>query len=153
MTLVTVTYKAWDHNGKVIPAELHPRVGFRPIKTSIFNGLMTDREVWGTLEADGSGTVRLESSPGLFYIPFLEWLKAPSEWSEQAKRRATGRSEWAPILPGNGGDISDLFDLTPYGPIVAALGKPPEGTQGIAWFDLTDSNSQGVMLYAPERAF
>lgn len=150
---VKVTYQAWDHNGEEIPAELHPRVGFKPLQTSLYNGMLTSREVWGTLNPDGTGEVMLENTPGILYVPFIEWLTDPSQWAEKVENRAVGRSEWKPIIPGDGGDITDLADLTPYGPIVAVLGPPPAATQGIVWIDLTDQTVDGALVYAPEGAY
>src|SRR5690606_18770769 len=96
---VKVTYQAWDHNGKEIPPELHPRVGFKPLQTSLYNGMLTSREVWGTLNPDGTGEVMLENTPGILYVPFIEWLADPSQWAEKVENRAVGRSEWKPIIP------------------------------------------------------
>lgn len=153
MALVEVTGNAWGHDRQPISPTLQPELFFRPLQSSMYTGLMSDREVKAALTtASGAFTVKLESQPGLYYVPVLRWLVSPEMSNETEQNRARQRDEWPPILPGNGGDISDLFDLTPYGPIVAALGKPPAGTQGIAWFDLTDSNSQGVMLYAERKA-
>lgn len=154
MALVTVTYNAWDHNREVIPANLQPRVGFRPLQTSLMQGMLTAREVWGSLStSSGAGQVRLENTPGILYVPFMEWLASPDQASEAVQNRAMGRCEWQPIIPGNGGDISDLADLTPYGPIVAVLGPPPSGTEGIVWIDLTDVSPDGAMVHSPRKAF
>lgn len=150
MALVTVTYNAWDHNREVIPASRQPRVGFKPLRTSLANGLMTNREVWGTLNSTtGAGSARLESAPGLLFVPFMDWLTGPAT----SENDRGGYCEWAPILPGNGGDISDLADLRSFGPIIAAMGAPPEQLSGLVWIDLTDVSSAGALVYAPEEAF
>lgn len=126
MPLVTVTYKAWDHNREVIPASAQPRVGFRPLSTSFAGALMSDREIWGSLNTTtGSGSVELESSAELLYVPFMDWLI--DDGADEPTNRAREFCEWDPFFPGPGGPIDQLpgkgnaLSGTWYG-----LGDPPQ---------------------------
>ncbi|MBC6496116.1 hypothetical protein [Microbacterium sp. 4-7] len=125
MTLVTVTYTAWDNNRKVVPASAQPRVGFRPLTTSTDSGLMTDREVWGTLDpVTGVGSVQLESVPGLIYQPFMDWLI--DDGADEPTNRARETCEWAPFHPANGGPIDELPGVVPaFGAYYYGFGDPP----------------------------
>jgi len=127
MPLVTVTYKAWDHNRKIIPSAQQPRVGFKPLASDIAAaGLLTDREVFGTLDPNtGEGSVQLESEQGIMYQPFMDWLiddnaSAPSN-------QAREYSEWDPIFPGQGGPIDQLpSDATALSGVWFGYGDPPD---------------------------
>lgn len=149
MPKVTVTYNAWDHNQEVVPANLKPRVGFRPLSTSLAAGLMTDREVWGSLEPDGSGQVELESIPDVVYVPFMEWLTDPSQWSEAVQNRALGRSEWDPIHPANGGPITHLPGVVRLGGIWYGFGEPPQVIRRRDDSIYLDITGPGVGVWAP----
>lgn len=153
MPLVTVTYNAWDHNREVVPAELRPRVGFRPVATSLEAGLMTDREIWGGLNTTtGAGSVELESIPGLFYVPFMEWLTDASQWSEAVQNRAMGRSEWKPIHPANGGSISNLPGVVKLSGVWYGFGSPPSFLRERDDSIYLDITGPGVGVWGPERA-
>lgn len=151
MALVTVTYRAWDHNREVVPSSAQPRVGFRPLSPSQTAGLMTDGEIWGTLDpVTGVGSAQVESAAGLLYQPFMDWLIDDDE--DAPTNRAREFCEWEPFSPGNGGPIEELVALRTYGPLVAALGKPVPGTTDTVWIDLTDQTPDGALVYGPEGA-
>lgn len=141
MSLVTVTYRAWDHNNQKIPASALPRVGFRPLSTSPTNGLLTDREVWGTLEADGTGQVKLESAPGILYQPFMDWVISDAD--EEPTNRARETCEWDPFYPGQGGPIDELPGVVPkFGAFFYGLGDPPQflkGRNDVIYIDISGS--------------
>lgn len=126
MALVTVTYNAWDHNRQVVPAAWEPRVFFRPLSTSLASGMMTHREVQGSLDpATGAGQVQLESAPGLLYVPFMDWLVPDVSTLEN---RSRGYAEWDPIFPAQGGPIDELPPAVPsiLGGFYYGLGAPPQ---------------------------
>lgn len=138
MALVTITYNAWDHNRQVIPAELQPRVGFRPLATSLANGMLTKREVWGSLNpTTGAGSVQLESAPGLLYVPFMEWLRDPSQASESVQNRALGSCEWEAIFPGTGGPITELSKFVGQLGLLYGFGNPPQQLENAIYLDIT----------------
>ena len=125
MPLVTVTYNVWDVNRQVIPAEQDPQIWFRPIWASYAAGLMTDREVRGTLTtATGVGQVQLESTPDLFYVPILRW----SPLGADADLESIGKAytEWPIFHPGKGGPIDTLTgSIAPLSALWYGFGKPP----------------------------
>lgn len=153
MALVTVTYNAWDANREVIPANLVPEVWFRPIATSRDNGLLTDREVKGTLNpTTGAGSVQLESLPGLLYVPSVRWLVDPDQQNESEQNRARGRSEWEPIFPGDGGPISTLPGVVKLSGIWYGYGAPPTSIKKRNDSIYLDITGPGVGVWVPEFA-
>jgi hypothetical protein len=124
MAQVTITYNAWDANRVPIPAVNEPEIWFRPLATSEASGLITDREVKGTLNtSNGAGSVTLESLPGLLYTPILTWLKNPGD----PGNRSRGQSEWDPFYPGQGGPIDELPGVVPkFGAFFYGFGDPPQ---------------------------
>ncbi|WP_242085974.1 hypothetical protein [Microbacterium lacticum] len=153
MALVTITYNAWDHNRQVVPAGLHPRVGFRPLSTRITSGLVTDREVWGSLDpVTGAGSVQLESVEGVLYVPFMDWLTDPDQETEVSLNRARGYCEWDPVFPGQGGPIKDLPPFVRLGGVWYGLGAPPSmllARDDVIYLDIT---GPGVGVWAPQGA-
>lgn len=134
MAQVVITYNAWDANRGPVPAINEPEVWFRPIATSVAVGLITDREVRGSLDvATGAGSVSLESAPGLFYVPILRWLKNPQD----PANRARGSAEWDPFHPGQGGDISALQPLVGFSGLLFGFGPPPEDLEDAVYLDIT----------------
>src|SRR5690606_2362174 len=73
MALVTITGNAWDHNRAVVPSTLRPQLGFRPLKTSMAAGLMTDREVWASSFSASSGSFSVSLEQDVSYVPFMRW--------------------------------------------------------------------------------
>lgn len=154
MATVTVTYNAWDHNAQIIPANLQPQVGFRPLSTSQARGLMTNREVWGSgpIGPSGTGSVELESAPDLMYVPFMRWLIDASQISESVQNRAYGYCEWDPIYPADGGPISGLPGVVKLSGIWYGFGAPPlviKNRNDSIYLDIT---GPGVGIWAPARA-
>ena len=150
MALVTVTYNAWDHNRQVVPASLKPRVGFRPVGTSLAGGMMTDREVWGTLNVStGAGSAPLESAPGLMFVPFMDWLMDPTQADEAVENRARAYCEWKPIYPGKGGAISTLSPAVGLSGIIVGFGPPPEHLANAVYLDISGVKP---VLYGPKGA-
>ncbi|MDN3309551.1 hypothetical protein QWJ90_01265 [Microbacterium oryzae] len=144
MALVTITYNAWNHNREVIPASRQPRVGFRPLQTSFANGLMTNREVWGSLDpTTGAGSVQLESTAGLLFVPFMDWL-TDGATSENDR---TGYCEWRAIFPGKGGPIEELPPAVHINGVLYGWGAPPEQLHDVVYFDLTGPK---VRVWGPE---
>lgn len=151
MTLVTVTYKAWDHNRKVIPASAQPRVGFRPLATSRETGLMTDRENWGTLDpATGVGEVKLESFPGVLYVPFMDWVIDDTD--ADPANRAREYCEWEPIYPGDGGPLEQLPDVVKLSGIWYGFGSPPDVIRKRNDSLYLNITGPGIGIWVPEFA-
>lgn len=156
MPLVTITYKAWDHDQDPIPMALQPRVGFRPVKTSLAFGLMTDREVWGTIDAEGAGSVTLLSEPDVFYVPFIDWLTDRSQTGEDVENRARGYAEWDAIYPGEGGKISELPPPTKFAGFLYGLGDPPQYVQrrnDVIYIDISGSGDGYWQPWVPEGTY
>lgn len=150
MALVTVTYNAWDHNREVVPAELHPRVGFRPVGTSLAAGLMTSREVWGSLNpTTGAGAVEIESSPGLVYVPFMDWLVDRTQEAETVENRARAYCEWKPVFPGVGGPIETLDPAVGFRGILYGFGSPPLFLENVVYLNITGPT---IRIYGPAGA-
>lgn len=153
MALVTVTYNAWDHNQDPVPSSLQPELWFRPLATSYAAGLMTSREVKGSLSASGAGSVRLESQPGLLYMPVLRWLSDPSQADEDIENRARAYDEWEPFYPGGGGDISELDPAVGLKGVLYGYGRPPERLDGVVYLDIGGTTGVGVGVYGPDGAY
>lgn len=155
MAIRTVTYNAWDHNRQVVPANLQPRVGFRPIATSLANGMLNDREIWGSLNAStGAGSVQLESLPGIAYVPFMEWLVDESQATEAVQNRVKGYCEWKPFHPANGGPIDELPDMLPtFGGFYYGLGDPPtflRSRKDVLYIDIAGADDGYWQPWVPE---
>lgn len=146
MSLVTITYNVWDMNRAVIPAASEPQIMFRPIMSSLATGLLTDREVYGSLSlTTGAGSVRLESAPGLFFVPIVTWLKNP----EDPNNRARGSTEWEMFFPDRGGNISDLRIYKPEpGQIYHGYGPPPTSMDNALYIDRSGAKP---VLWGPSR--
>ena len=145
MGQVTVTYNAWDHNRQPIPASQAPEIWFRPLWATYAAGMMTDREVKGTLNATtGAGSVVLESDPDLFYVPFMRWL-VPGQLN--TPNAARGYAEWPAFNPGKGGPIeslpttADRLSAVWYG-----FGAPPTQLSNTLYVDI---KGPGVGVWAP----
>lgn len=152
MALVTVTYNAWDANRAVIPAGLVPEVWFRPIATSLASGLMTDREVKGTLNpTTGAGSVQLESQPGMLYVPSVRWLVDEEQANESEPNRARGRAEWEPFFPGSGGPIDQLPGKgNALSGIWYGFGDPPQSLlvrKDVVYFDISGAPNGRPVLW------
>jgi hypothetical protein len=157
MALVTVTYNAWDHNRQVVPAGLKPEVWFRPIKSSLASGMMTAREVKGTLNAStGAGEVRLETGADLLYVPFMRWLSDPSQADEQVEKRSYGYCEWEPIYPAAGGPISELPGVVKFSAFYYGLGEPPwtlRKRDDVVYIDITGANDGFWQPWVPQGTY
>jgi len=153
MSTVTVTGNAWTHAGAPVPSWRRPELWFRPKANALgSSGLLVGVEVKADLNASsGAFTVQLESDVGLYYQPVLRWLTNPSE--QDPSRWAWQYAEWDfLVVPGNGGNLSDLINNFPPGTIIAALGPPLSGVTNVAWIDLTDQTDEGALVYAPARS-
>lgn len=150
----TITYNAWDHAQKVIPADLKPEIWFRPIGTSYAAGLMSSREVKGSLDpATGAGSVKLESVPGITYVPVLRWLSDPSQDAETPQNRARGYDEWTPFYPGAGGPIDQLPDASgAIRGVLYGFGNPPEWVRALDTAVYLDITGPGIRVWGPEGA-
>lgn len=147
MAQVTVTYNVWDVNGAVIPSALMPEIWFRPIASSMARGLLTNREVKGTLNAStGAGSVQLESAPGLNYVASVRWLVDKDQATESEQNRARGRTEWEPFFPGEGGDISSLSSIAGLFGFLFGFGPPPEHLRWAIYLDITGPK---IRVYGP----
>lgn len=153
----TITYNAWDHNEQVVPANLKPRVGFRPLATSLANGMMTHREVWGSLDpATGAGTVTLEYQPGILYVPFMDWLLDPSMESEQVQNRARRQCEWAAISPSRNGPIDELPEVVQMRGFYYGFGDPPEflrARNDVIYIDISGADDGYWQPWVPEGTY
>lgn len=146
MALVTITYRAWDHNREVVPASRSPRVGFRPLGTSYSPGLMTNREVWGTLHpTTGAGEVQLESLPGVMYVPYMDWLTGEAK----SENDRGGYCEWAPFFPGRGGSIDSLEPAAGVRGLLYGFGNPPESLDAAVYLDITGPT---IRIFGPANA-
>lgn len=154
MALVTVTYNAWDHARDVIPSSLQPEVWFRPVGTSYAAGLMSSREVKGSIDpVTGAGSVQLESVLGITYTPVLKWLADPSQESEAVQNRARGYDEWTPFYPGAGGPIDQLPPVSPHvSGIFYGFGNPPEWVRALSTAVYLDINGPAIRVWGPEGA-
>lgn len=154
MATVVVTYNAWDHARKVIPANLQPEIWFRPVGTSYAAGLMSSREVQGTLNAStGAGSVQLESVLGITYVPVLRWLSDPSQAGEGMENRSRGYDEWTPFYPGAGGPIDQLPTVSPHiSGIFYGFGNPPEWVRALSTAVYLDINGPAIRVWGPEEA-
>lgn len=150
MALVTITYNAWDHNRQPIPAAQAPEVWFRPLGSSYSAGLMTDREVKGTLNATtGAGSVQLETSPDLLYVPFMRWLVPGQENTPNAAR---GYAEWPAVFPADGGPIDSLPGA--FGRLSGVwygFGDPPDvvAAEPVVYLDIS---GPGIGVWVPSGA-
>lgn len=150
----TVTYNAWDHAQEVIPANLQPEVWFRPVGTSYAAGLMSSREVKGSLDPEtGAGSVRLESVLGITYTPVLRWLTDPSQDAETPQNRSRGYDEWTPFYPGDGGPIDQLPAVSPHvSGIFYGFGSPPAWVRALSTAVYLDINGPAIRVWGPEGA-
>lgn len=150
MALVTITGNAWDGDRDPIPAANEPELFFRPLSTSMMQGLLTDREVPAEAFnlATGAFTVELESVPGLMYIPILRWLKNP----EDPMNRGRGQAEWKPFYPGTGGPISQLPPVVQLGGVWYGFGAPPTVLRSRNDSIYLDITGPGVGVWVPEKA-
>ncbi|MDR6867539.1 hypothetical protein J2Y69_002143 [Microbacterium resistens] len=149
MSTVQVYGNAWTFAGVPIPPEMHPELWFRPKTEGIgSSGLLVAVEVKANLQADGAFTVQLEADTSVYYQPVLRWLidptvQLPERWDWQY-------AEWDfLVVPGNGGNISDLANNFPPGAIVAAYGPPIVG--GLVWIDLLNVTDEGAAVWSPVR--
>lgn len=152
MSTVTITGNAWTHQGVPVPAGKHPELWFRP-KAHAWgsDGLLLGVEVKATLAADGSFSVALESEQDTYYQPVMRWLINPAE--QDPAQWAWQYAEWPfLVVPGDGGNITDLINAFPPGTIIVALGPPLSSISNVAWVDLTDQTDEGAMVYAPARS-
>lgn len=151
MTLVTITYNAWDANRGKIPAADKPEVWFRPLSTRYEDGLITDREVKGTLDyATGAGQVQLESAPDVLYVPFMRWLSNPL--LDEPGNRAFEYAEWEPIYPGEGGPISGLPGVVKLGGVWYGFGAPPAFLKDRNDTTYIDITGPGIGIWVPDHA-
>lgn len=136
-----------------------PRLTVRPQAEAFGpSGIVSAKRVLVPVNPSGSFSMQLQPSTeltptrggptGVKYVLEVALFEDTFDGSQ----RVIHRDSWSFSAVAGGGDIGDMADLVPYGPIVAVLAPPPEDTEGVAWFDLTDVNSQGVMLYAPPGA-
>ena len=136
MALVTVTFNAWDHNRQVVPAAQQPEIWFRPVRSSLANGLMTDRAVKATLNpATGAGQVQLESAPDLLYVPEMRWLL------DRNVPDAHDFCEWDAFNPSFGGPIDQLPGPPTFMKgIWFGFGDPPQALRvqrNVVYFDIS----------------
>ncbi|WP_417555583.1 hypothetical protein [Microbacterium sp.] len=118
-----------------IPAELQPRLWFRPVQSSAVAGLITDQEVQAGLNSTtGDFTVWLESAPGLTFTPAADWL-IPGQESEAPGNRARGYVEFGAFHPGEGGRLSDLAPGALVGFMWIGPTPPPSKKVGTRWLD------------------
>lgn len=150
MSKVTVSGNAWDHNLVAVPANLQPQLYFRPVATSMAHGLLTSREVKATLQSSGQFTVQLDSHPGIFYVPVMEWLLDASQADELVQNRALSRCEWTAFYPGRGGDISELNPAVGLSALLYGFGPPPEQLEKAVYLDITGPT---VKIYGPADAY
>lgn len=156
MATVLVTYNAWDHNRVVVPANLQPEVWFRPLKASLASGMMTAREVKGSLSASGSGQVTLETAPELLYVPVMRWLSDPSQADETPDNRAYGYCEWDPVYPAAGGPIDQLPGVVKFGAFFYGLGNPPgflARRNDVLYIDVSGADDGWWQPWVPEGTY
>lgn len=149
MAKVRITGNAWDHSSAVIPAQQQPRLWARPADDHIAGALLVGAESRATLNPT-TGAFFVDVESGLNYQMVMDWL-LPGEESEAPSKRSRDYAEWPIFNSAGGGPISSLFPPRPTGTIVAELGPPPPGAEGIVWIDLTNVTSDGALVYAPER--
>lgn len=153
MTLVTITYNVWDHARNMIPTGLSPEIWFRPVGTSYAAGLMSSREVLGSLDSSGAGAVKLESVPGMTYVPVLRWLSDPSQNAQTPENRARGYDEWTPFYPGAGGPIDQLPTVSPeIRGVLYGFGNPPAWVRALSSAVYLDINGPSIRVWGPEGA-
>lgn len=148
MALVTITGNAWDHSGKVIPAELMPRLWATPLDDRVSGGLLTGTKSRATLHpVTGAFTVEVESD--LDYRMEMDWLIPGQQYTETGDY-ARSFAQWPRFNAAGGGPIGSLILPKPSGVIVAETSPPPESAERMVWIDLTDVTSEGVQVYAPD---
>lgn len=152
MAQVTITYNVWDHSRDVIPSGIVPEIWFRPVATSYAAGLMSSREVKGSLDpGTGAGSVQLESAPGLTYVPVLRWLSDASQANETVENRARGYDEWSPFCPGAGGPIDQLPNVSPnIRGIFYGFGNPPQWVRSLTAAVYLDIKGAPIRVWGPE---
>lgn len=102
-----------DHRQENVPAELEPRLYFKPNRGRIDGqGALDNVRVWGSLNREtGYFAATIWSDPGdpeLWYTLCMDWLP-PGQETEPTEERARTYYEWPErIYPDIGGRINDL---------------------------------------------
>ncbi|MGK9222078.1 MULTISPECIES: hypothetical protein [unclassified Microbacterium] len=121
------------------------------------DGLVSAQAVPVTVNADGTFQISLVASTDLVGAatrrsPVRHVLElALFQESFDGAKVLHRRDQWAFVAAVGGGHIGDMYEFVSHGPIIGALGAPPENNQ-VTWIDLTDVNEQGVKIYFPRRA-
>ena len=151
MPLVEIEGYLYEFSRTQIPANLQPRLKFRPRENLIVGQQMMEvhREVYADLRTDSAApgyfTVELEGD--CWYTPVVDWLSDPSQAGEDAENRARGFAEFPAIFSGEGGLVGNL----PRDPVQLngtwfGFGPPPDYLAGATYWDIS---GRTAVLYGP----
>ena len=152
MPLVEIQGYLYEFSRTGIPANLQPRLYFRPRKSLIVGQqqMEVNREVFAELRTDSyaEGYFEVELEGDCWYTPVVDWLSDPAQAGEDAENRARGFAEFPAIFSGEGGLIGNLpRDPIQIGGVWYGFGDPPDYLSGALYMDIS---GRKAVLWAPK---